>query len=194
MTIFNHDQKFSYLSLAVGEKEDIMRQVLLILSIFILCLFFVFINSCAHSIKQSPEEADVKRMFKDYEAAWASHDVERIVSFFTNDCIYEDVASGVVSNGKEELKNFLKNILTAFPDLKIEIKSFFVAGDWVGSEWIMTGTRSGPSPYLPNAKKKFSIRGASIAELQNGKIHRNSDYWNMTSYLRQVGLMPNDWS
>jgi steroid delta-isomerase-like uncharacterized protein len=133
-------------------------------------------------------------MFKDYEAAWASHNVEKIVSFFTNDCIYEDVASGVVRSGKEELKTFIKNILIAFPDFKVEVKSFFVAGDWVGSEWIMTGTRTGPSPNLPNTKKKFSIRGASITELHGGKIKRNSDYWNMTSFLHQIGLMPNDWT
>ena len=169
-----------------------MKKPVFILFISILCL--VFINSCANSNKQSAVDADVARMYKDYEAARASHDVEKIASFFTNDCLYEDVASGIVRNGKEELKTFLKNILTAFPDLKVEIKSFFVAGDFVGSEWIMTGTRSGPSPYLPGAKKKFSIRGASITKLQNGKIKRNSDYWNMTSYLRQVGLMPNDWS
>jgi len=37
---------------------------------------------------------------------------------------------------------------------------------------------------------KFSIRGASITELHEGKIKWNSDYWNMTSYLHQVGLMP----
>ena len=169
-----------------------MKKLLLILIISILCIFFI--NSCANSNKQSAVDAEVTGMFKDYEAAWASQDVEKIASFFTNDCIYEDVASGIVSNGKEELKAFLQNILTAFPDLKVEIKSLFVAGDRVGSEWVMTGTRSGPSPYLPGAKKKFSIRGASITELQNGKIKRNSDYWNMTSYLRQVGLMPNDWS
>ena len=169
-----------------------MRQILFILSISIISLFFL--NSCANSNNHNPVEADLTGMYKNYEAAWASHDVEKIASFYTNDCIYEDVASGIVRNGKEELKTFLNNILTAFPDLKIEIKSYFVAGDRIGSEWIMTGTRSGPSPYLPGAKKKFSIRGASITELQNGKIKRNSDYWNMTSYLRQVGLMPGDWS
>ena len=171
-----------------------MKQILFILHISILCLFLAIINSCSYTVKPCTEAADVTGMFKAYEAAWASHDVEKITALFTDDCIYEDVASGVVRNGKAELKTFIKNILTAFPDLKIEIKSFFVAGDRVGSEWIMTGTRTGPSPYLPNAKKKFSIRGASITELQNGKIRRTSDYWNMTSYLRQVGLMPNDWS
>ncbi len=35
---------------------------------------------------------DVERMFKDYGLAWSSHDVEKIASFFTDDCVYEDVA------------------------------------------------------------------------------------------------------
>ena len=47
---------------------------------------------------------DVERMFEDYLAAWNSHDVEKIASFFTDDCVYEDVAVGAVSRGKEELK------------------------------------------------------------------------------------------
>jgi steroid delta-isomerase-like uncharacterized protein len=157
-----------------------------------LCIFIIFINGCAHLFKPAQEVTDVERMFKDYDAAWASHDVEKIASFFTDDCIYEDVASGVVSRGKEELKAFIKTTLAAFPDFKVEMKSFFVAGDWVGSEWIMTGTRTGPSPNLPATKNIFSIRGASITELQEGKINRNSDYWNMTSFLHQIGLMPND--
>ena len=32
------------------------------------------------------------------------------------------------------------------------------------------------------------------SQLQGGRIKRNSDYWNMNSYLQQVGLMPDDWS
>ena len=134
----------------------------------------------------------MERLFTDYDAAWASHDVEKIVPFFTDGCIYVDIASGVVSRGKEELKAFIKTTLAAFPDYKVKVKSFFIAGDWVGSKWIMSDTRTGPSPNLSPTKKRFSIRGASITELQEGKIKRNSDYWNMTSFLHQVGLMPND--
>ena len=150
-------------------------------------MFLIFTNGCSHLFKPDQKGTDVERMFREYDAAWASHNVEKIVSFYTDDCIYEDVASGVVSRGKEELKAFIKTTLASFPDLKVEITSFFVAGDWVGSEWVMTGTRTGPSPNSPTAKKKFSIRGASITELQEGKIKRNSDYWNMTSYLQQIG-------
>jgi hypothetical protein len=45
---------------------------------------------------------NVKSFVDSYIVAWASHDVEKIVSYFTDDCVYEDVAFGVVNRGKEE--------------------------------------------------------------------------------------------
>lgn len=126
---------------------------------------------------------DVEKMLKDYTAAWNSYDVNKILPFFTDDCVYEDAALGVVNHGKKELTAFINSASTNTPDVKIELKSAFGAGDWAGSEWVITGT------YLPTGKK-FSIRGASITEMRKGKISRNTDYWNMAAFLRQVGLMP----
>ena len=134
--------------------------------------------------------SDVERMLDDYLAAWNSHDVEKIASFFTDDCVYEDVAVGAVNRGKEQVKAFVSGTFTAFPDFKLERTSSFVAGDWRGAEWIMSGTQTGDIPGLPATGKSFSIRGASITELQEGKIRRNSDYWNLASWLQQLGLMP----
>jgi len=133
---------------------------------------------------------DVERMFEDYLAAWSSHDVEKIASFFTDDCVYEDVAVGAVNRGKEELKAFASALFAGVPDLKFELKSVFVAGDRAGDEWIMTGTQTGALPGIPATGKSFSIRGASIIELHEGKITRNADYWDLASLLRQLGLMP----
>jgi steroid delta-isomerase-like uncharacterized protein len=133
---------------------------------------------------------DVKKMFEDYGLAWSSYDVEKIASFFTDDCIYEDVATGAVNHGKKELKDFINGTFAAFPDFKIELRPLFVAGDWVGMEWIMSGTHKGDLPLMPATGKGFSIRGASVSELHEGKLRRNTDYWNLASFLQQVGLMP----
>ena len=133
---------------------------------------------------------DVERMFEDYLAAWNSHDVEKILTFFTDDCVYEDVATGAVYSGKEELKAFSSATFAAFDGLKFERTSSFVAGDWRGAEWIMSGTHSGDLPGLPATGKSFSVRGASITELHEGKIRRNTDYWNLASFLQQIGVMP----
>jgi ketosteroid isomerase-like protein len=57
----------------------------------------------------------------------------------------------------------------------LEILSLFIADNWVGSEWVMTGTAS--------TGKRFSTQGASISELQEGKIKRNTDYYDPASFL-----------
>ena len=134
---------------------------------------------------------DLKRRMNDYLAAWNSHDVERILSFFTDDVVYEDVAIGKVNRGKKEVKDFISSMIVDFPDFKFEMKSGFNAGDWSAGEWVMSGTFAHSSiPGLPATGKTFSVRGASITQLRKGKISRNSDYWNLTSFLQQVGLMP----
>lgn len=133
---------------------------------------------------------DGESIIKDSFSAANSHDIDRFVSLFTDDCIYEDVAAGKVNRGKEELKAFFQAMLVWSPDFKLELKSVFCTGDWGASEWVLTGTHAGDLPGLPATGKSFSIRGVSINQMRNGKVSRQSDYWNMMSFLQQVGLMP----
>lgn len=132
----------------------------------------------------------IEKMAKLLYAAENSHDVDKILSFFTDDCVHEDVAAGAVSRGKQELKAFVTSWYAWSRDLNFELKSFFSAGDWAASEWIMSGTHTGDLPGIPATNKRFSLRGASVIELRAGKISRNSDYWNLASFLQQVGILP----
>ncbi len=43
---------------------------------------------------------------------------------------------------------------------------------------------------MPATGERFSVRGVTIVELQDGKIRRNSDYWDMATMMKQVGLLP----
>ncbi len=117
-------------------------------------------------------QTEVNRIAEGLAAAWSSADVEKIASFFTDDCIFEDVCVGAVCHGKEKLKDRAKAIFVSIPDLKLEIKTLFANGDWVGCEWIETGTQNG---------KRFSVRGASIVELRKDKIRRESIYCHFDS-------------
>lgn len=134
-------------------------------------------------------ETDVEKLYRKYIAAWLARDIEAVVSFFVEDCIYEDVALGALNRGKSEVRTFVQATLTAIPDFKIEAKSVFATVDRLASEWIMTGTQTGDFPGLPATGKSFSVPVASIMEFQNGKIQRNTDYWNLAAFLQQVGAM-----
>ena len=133
---------------------------------------------------------DMKKVAKDLIGAWNSHDVDKIASFFTDDCVYEDLAFGMVARGKKEINDFLKVTFVWSPDLKFELKSFFGAGGRTATEWVMTGTHAGELPGMPATGKSFSLRGVSISEQREGKISRNTDYYNLVSFLQQVGLLP----
>ena len=129
-------------------------------------------------------------ILQELATAWSAHDVEKIVSLCTDDCVYEDVTMGAVNRGTSELRRFADAVFGAFPDFRMELTSAFVAGDLAGLEWTMSGTHRGDLPGLPATGKQFSLRGSSICELRDGKIQRNSDYWDMVTFLKQIGLMP----
>jgi len=132
----------------------------------------------------------VEALLEDYVAAWSSGDVERIASYLTHDCVFENVGGGTVHCGQEELKSFARTTFKAIPDFKIELKSLFIAGDWAGAEWIQSGAHAGDFPGLPATGKKFSVPGASIIQLQEGKIKREAIYFDSLSFLRQLRALP----
>ena len=134
---------------------------------------------------------DVKKMMGDFLSSMNSHDTNKAVSFWTDDCIYENWAHEIVKHGKKELTDMINSMFVDFPDIKYKQKSSFTAGNWVGVEYIVSGTYTHSSmPATPANGKTFSVHAASIIQLRKGKISRQSDYFNLATMLQQVGLMP----
>jgi ketosteroid isomerase-like protein len=38
--------------------------------------------------------------------------------------------------------------------------------------------------------KPFSVPGVSVIDVENGRISRNLDYYDMATVMRQVGVLP----
>jgi steroid delta-isomerase-like uncharacterized protein len=135
--------------------------------------------------------AGLDRILEEFVTTWSSHDMDRVLPLYTADCTYEDVTLGAINHGKDELRGFGKLFISGFPDVTFELASQFVAvnGSWAAGEWMMTGTHRGDLPGLPATGKPISIRGVSILELLDNKIRRCSDYWDMATLLKQIGLM-----
>ena len=112
----------------------------------------------------------MEKILDDWATAWSSHDPERVIALFTDDCVYEDVTFGAVNRGKAELRAFANGTFAAVPDFKVSLVTQFVAGNRGAMEWTMSGTHKGDFPGLPATGKLFSsIRGATIVELKEGK-------------------------
>lgn len=132
----------------------------------------------------------LERTLGEWAAGWSTQDIERVILVCTDQCVYEDVPLGVVNHGNQELRAFGKQVFDAFPDFNIELATRVAAGDWAMLEWTMSGTHQGDLPDMPATGKPFSVRGATTLQLEDGRISRNSDYWDMATLLTQLGLMP----
>jgi len=119
-------------------------------------------------------------------AAWNSHDPDKLLSAFTSDVFYEDVAFGEVSHGSAELRKFAASEFEAVPDLKLEMLRASVNNGHGTIEWTFSGT----DKDMFKTGKKFSVRGVSVIDVREGKISRSLDYYDAATIMRQVGVLP----
>jgi steroid delta-isomerase-like uncharacterized protein len=140
-------------------------------------------------VTNAPVE-DQERAIVEHWAAWSAHDMERVLALFTGTLVYEDVTLGVVNRSAGELRAFGEGFFKGFPDVTFEVRSNFANGTRGGAEWIMRGTHSGDMPGMPATGKRVEVRGASVFEFAGDKIQRCSDYWDMATFLKQLGFMP----
>jgi steroid delta-isomerase-like uncharacterized protein len=121
-------------------------------------------------------------------AAWSAHDPEKVLGFYTDDVVYDDVPLGQVNRGKAELRKLVEETFTAFPDLKVQLVSYSICKGHGTSEVIWSGTDKG---YW-KTNKQFSVRMLSTFELRGGKFSRTEDFYDLATIMRQVGVLPAD--
>ncbi len=77
--------------------------------------------------------------------------------------------------------------MTAIPGLKITVTNRVAQGNQLTVEWIASGTHTGDYPGLAATGRAFSIPGVTVVVRQNGKIVRESLYYDMEEVRRQLG-------
>lgn len=76
--------------------------------------------------------------------------------------------------------------MAAIPGMKISVTNRIVHGNQLTVEWVASGTHSGNYPGLPAIGRSFSIPGVTVVVRQNGKIVRESLYYDMDEVRRQL--------
>jgi len=142
------------------------------------------------SAARSADSQALERVLDQWAVSWSSGDVDKLLPLFTDDVRYEDVTFGAVNQGKNALRDFAATTFGAFADLKFELESRLVAADGRSGamEWTWRGRQTKDLPGLPATNKTFEVRGATVVDFTDGKISRNSDYWDLATYMKQVGL------
>ena len=99
--------------------------------------------------------------------AWNRHDVDALMSFMTEDCVFEASAGADVFGtryaGRESVRAGFAEVWATFPDAHWGGARHFVAGDRGVSEWTFTGTRADGTRVEVHGCDVFTFRGGKIA-------------------------------
>ncbi|HLO33675.1 MAG TPA: ester cyclase [Anaerolineales bacterium] len=122
--------------------------------------------------------------------AWNSHDIERVLNFYSPEYEGDDVGQASLSYGHEGLRLMLETYWKAFPDLQFAVTDIVVQGSRLAIAWKAEGTHQGSIMNIPPTGHKVEVRGVSIVDVENGFITRGQYIWDLAGMLRHMGLLP----
>ena len=122
--------------------------------------------------------------------AWNSHDIDRVLRFYSPEYIGDDVAQASLQRGREGLREMLETYWSAFPDLQFAVTDVLVQGSRLAIFWTAEGTHQGSIMNIPPTGHKVKVRGASIIDIENDAIVRGQYIWDLAGMLRHMGLLP----
>jgi steroid delta-isomerase-like uncharacterized protein len=94
--------------------------------------------------------------------------------------------------GIEDFKEYITNIRTAFPDMKLTFDEKVFKGYKIMTRWTFTGTNTGSFREMPPTDKQVSYSGLSLSHLKDGKFVESWIIYNGLEFYKQLGfsLMP----
>ncbi|MEM7208637.1 MAG: nuclear transport factor 2 family protein [Pseudomonadota bacterium] len=109
---------------------------------------------------------------QEYSDAWNDHDIDTIMDFMTEDCIFEPGGGperyGTRYEGHAAVQERFIEVWTDIPDIRFQNGIHFAEGNYGCSEWTIVGT------YKDG--RKIEVDGCDIFTFENGKIKSKRSY------------------
>jgi steroid delta-isomerase-like uncharacterized protein len=96
----------------------------------------------------------------------------------------------VLERGPEDVKRFMGEFRSAFPDFHSTIEDQIAEGDRVVTRWRMRGTHQGEFRGIAPTGKELDITGIGIFRFSDGKVVESWDNFDQLGMMRQLGMVP----
>lgn len=131
-------------------------------------------------------EANIAAQQKFGEAV-NSRQLDLLDDLVAADAVDNDPAPGQVA-GPEGYKSFFGDMITAFPDLHIEVERLVANDTDVSFAYTLTGTHQGDLQGHAATGKSISVRGMQLSRFENGKLVERWGSSDEKGMLEQLGL------
>ena len=116
---------------------------------------------------------DLERLLIEHTAAWNSHDLDRLMSLFADDCVFE--ASGGTEfcgsrfDGRADVSAAFAAVFDSVPDANWgNGQHFVVSEDYGVSEWRLTGTLADGT--------RMDVLGCDFLTVRDNRIVRKNSF------------------
>ena len=106
--------------------------------------------------------------------ALSSLDYDALVSLYSKDFLFEDPSLGDTIQDRQQLRDYFRNLFS-LPGIAFTNVSFYALGNHGAGEWTWSG-------ISPHTGRPYTIRGASLFELTDAGIKRETIFYDPTSF------------
>ena len=163
-----------------------MRRFSVSLAALVLLLAGIVTMSTSVTAQPAPPAASpvaVSPLVQAWMDAYTSQDPDAYAALYTPDGIYEDVPSGQAAQGHEAIAELAAGYFETQAEFVFEPLAFFQGDGWAVLETNTSATDA------ETGQRVTGVRIATIFELDDGRIRRSSDYYDLAGVFEQLGLL-----
>lgn len=141
--------------------------------------------------------ASALEVISEYLSALTVGDVQRMQALRSPDFVLDFVHGDAFEDGPipaDQVEKFWPCWLAGFPEMDYEVTRTIVAEEVVVTQWIFTGTHTGPleppvfERRMNPTGRTIRFRGVSIYDVSDGLIQRETMYMDLATLMVELGV------
>lgn len=120
-------------------------------------------------------------------ATFNDHDIDSHMEEFAEGATFLDPVLDEPVSG-EEHREYLRDVIEAFPDIRQEEERVLTAGEATAMESTFAGTHEGAIEGIPPTGNAVEVPLASVVTVSEDGIASWRDYWDQETFREQLGL------
>ena len=122
------------------------------------------------------------------DEVWNKHNPTAMSRFYAGNYIHHDVSRPDVKS-LSEYEQWARDLISALPDLRVEIEDVISEGNKAVKRWTAVGTQTGSLAGIAPTGKKVSFSGVSSYRIADGKIAESWYVYDLFGLLKQLGAV-----
>jgi steroid delta-isomerase-like uncharacterized protein len=115
-----------------------------------------------------------------------AHEADALAALHAPDSVFQDIPLQAFPNGHEEMKTLWRDTWASLSNFRMD-PDFIIADETGGAaSFTMSGTHTGDFPGYPATGNTFSLKGASVIRIVDGKVVEWIDYWSTGDLEQQL--------